>query len=294
MRNISILIPSYNDICLSLVEKLKSQADAVRGLEYEIIVADDGSTNADIINVNRQIADFGNCRFIEHGKNVGRAAIRNFLGKEAKYEWLIFIDCEVEPSDNLISNYATCESQSDIICGGVAIAGEEGMLRNNLRYLYEKSMEPSYSANQRRGHGFYSFRSTNFMIRKTTLMKVTFNENMKTYGYEDVIFGKQLQLAGFSIEHIDNAVSMYKYEDNKCFVEKTEEALKTLQAFSEEIGDFSPILVFHSKLRKYHLLGSAKLFFALTNKKLRTNLCGDNPKPLFYKLYKLGYFINLK
>lgn len=293
MHNISILIPSYNDICLPLVEKLKAQADAVCGLEYEIVVADDGSTDKEIIKVNRQVAEMEHCRFIEREKNIGRAAIRNFLGKEAKYDWLVFIDCEVEPSASLIANYVNDDSQADVVCGGVAIGGKESNLRNNLRYIYEKSMEPSYSAVQRRKNGFYSFRTTNFMIKKEALIQVPFNENMNTYGYEDVIFGKQLQLAGFKIEHIDNPVSMYKYEDNKRFVEKTEEALKTLHAFSEEIGDYSPILTFISKLRKYHLSGITKYCFKPLNKKLRTNLCGDNPKPLFYKLYKLGYFLNL-
>lgn len=292
MRNLSILIPSYNDICLPLVETLKDQADMIDGLCYEIIVADDGSTDASILGKNRKIADMEHCHFLERGINVGRAAIRNFLGQKAKYDWLIFIDCEVEPSTNLITKYANAETEADIICGGITIGGEENREGLCLRYMYEKSMEPSYTTAQRNKHGFYSFRTTNFMIKKDVLIRVPFNENIKTYGYEDVIFGKQLKQAGYRIEHIDNSVCMYAYEDNQLFIEKTEEALRTLKSFSKETGDFSPILKVTSTLNRCHILWLVKLCFKMANKKLRNNLCGDNPKLLFYKLYKLGYFIN--
>jgi len=293
MRNISILIPSYNDICLPLVEQLKAQAACIDGLQYEILVGDDGSTSEEVLAKNREIAKIENCRFIERGINSGRAAIRNFLAKEAKYEWLVFLDCEVEPTESLIHDYAESTSLADVVCGGVKIGGNANELKNNLRYLYEKSMEPSYTANERNKRGYYSFRTTNFMIRKAAIDAIPFNEEMKTYGYEDVVFGKSLKTNNFKIEHIDNAVSMYKYETNKRFVEKTEEALRTLSTFAEEIGDYSPILNINKSLREYHLLGAARFCFRQINKKLRINLCGENPKLLCYKLYKLGYFVNL-
>jgi len=293
MRNLSILIPSYNDICLPLVEELKAQADSIDGLCYEIIVADDGSTDENVLSTNRKIESLDGCSFIERGMNVGRAAIRNFLGKEAKYEWLVFLDCEVRPADTFINIYASNESPADVICGGISIGGDAEKLKNNLRYLYEKSMEPSYSSRERNKHGFYSFRTTNFMIKKSVFLQSLFNESMTTYGYEDVVFGKQLKQKGFSIEHIDNPVSMFKYENNKRLVEKTEEALRTLKAFSDEVCDYSSIISCTNVMKRLRLIGIVRYCFQLTNKKLRTNLCGENPKLLFYKLYKLGYFINL-
>lgn len=293
MRNLSILIPSYNDICLPLVEKLKALADCIDGLKYEILVGDDGSTAKEVITQNRKIAKIANCRFIEREKNSGRAAIRNFLANEAKHEWLVFLDCEVEPAESLIADYAESTSLADVICGGVKIAGNSDELKHNLRYLYEKSMEPSYTAIERNKRGYYSFRTTNFMIRKSAMNAVPFNEDIKTYGYEDVVFGKCLKTNNFTIEHIDNAVSMYRYETNKRFVEKTEEALRTLNTFAEEIGGYSPILNIRTSLKKCHLLGLARFCFSRINTKLRINLCGANPKLLCYKLYKLGYFINI-
>ena len=41
--SLSILIPTHNDTCVTLVDTLRHQADSA-GISYEIIVADDGST----------------------------------------------------------------------------------------------------------------------------------------------------------------------------------------------------------------------------------------------------------
>ena len=54
MKNLSILIPTYNDACAKLVDTLRQQAEAL-DISYEIIVADDGSTNAEVVRSNRQI-----------------------------------------------------------------------------------------------------------------------------------------------------------------------------------------------------------------------------------------------
>ena len=54
MKDISILIPTYNGICLTLVQALHQQAEALP-ISYEIIVADDGSTQQSTILANRTI-----------------------------------------------------------------------------------------------------------------------------------------------------------------------------------------------------------------------------------------------
>lgn len=86
--DLSILLPSYNNVCVSLVQALQRQADALRGkldkpFRYEIIVADDCSTDAACIDANRVIGDMLHCRYLRMEQNVGRAQIRNVLISEA-------------------------------------------------------------------------------------------------------------------------------------------------------------------------------------------------------------------
>ena len=90
-QEISILIPVYDYICVSLVSDICQQA-TVTGVTYEVIVADDGSTCQTTVKANEAINTMVHCRYICKEQNVGRSAIRNFLAREAQYQWLLFID----------------------------------------------------------------------------------------------------------------------------------------------------------------------------------------------------------
>ena len=68
INSLSILIPTYNNVCLELVRDLQAQASILSSendFEYEIIVADDGSTDKNTIEKNSEINGLDNCRYIE-------------------------------------------------------------------------------------------------------------------------------------------------------------------------------------------------------------------------------------
>lgn len=293
MRYLSILIPTYNDPCIGLVQALRVQADKIANLDYEILVADDASNDEQIKRNNRDIANLPNCRYIERKTNSGRSAIRNFLAEEARYNWLLFLDCELILQENFICNYIESQEKSVVVCGGVKAGGDTEQWKNNLRYIYETSMETSYTAGKRTERGYHSFRTTSFMIEKDIFQTNRFDENITNYGYEDVLFGKGLQKTGIRLKHIDNPVYMSHYENNEHYVEKTEEALRTLKMISANIGDFSPIVNTYVLLKRLYLLSITKCILNLLIKQLRTNICGESPKLLYFKMYKLGYYINL-
>ncbi|WP_262502578.1 glycosyltransferase [Hoylesella shahii] len=52
---LSVLIPTYNYVCLPLVRELHKQAMAIEGLQFEIVVAEDGSDEAETIERNAEI-----------------------------------------------------------------------------------------------------------------------------------------------------------------------------------------------------------------------------------------------
>ncbi len=104
INNLSILIPTYNNVCFELVKTLQAQAALLSkskvcssstesfspsDFKYEILVADDGSTDKTTVENNRTINTLPNCRYIERERNVGRAVIRNFLGKRSKIRMVI-------------------------------------------------------------------------------------------------------------------------------------------------------------------------------------------------------------
>ena len=89
IRELSILIPTRNDVCLQQVETLQRLASNVEGLRYEILVSDDASDNQEVMQQNALINNLENCRLLLQPENSGRAANRNRLAKQAQYDWLV-------------------------------------------------------------------------------------------------------------------------------------------------------------------------------------------------------------
>ena len=122
-KELSILIPTYNDVCTDSVNTLMQQAESIGDLRFEIIVADDASTDENVVEANRAIDRMTNCRYIRRENNVGRAAIRNFLAQEARYEWLLFVDSGMGiVRSDFIFNYLQAEGNP--IYGGYVVEGD--------------------------------------------------------------------------------------------------------------------------------------------------------------------------
>ena len=303
--DMSILLPSYNNVCVSLVQVLQCQADALRGkldkpFRYEIIVADDGSTDAACIDANRVIGDMLHCRYLRMEQNVGRAQIRNVLISESRGDYVLLIDSDLFLcDDNYLYKYAT--STADVVYGGTRIGGE-GLamvdneantenLKGNLRYIYEKKAEPSHRAAFRQLRPNQEISVCNLYARRDIMEAHPFDSRFKAYGYEDVLFGKRLAESGIEVTHIDNPVLINEFEPNSVFVKKTEEAILTLCRFEQDLEGYSNLKTKVSTLGRYIPLSLFRLWHRIMKNKEKRNLTGSKPSLLLFKLYKLGFFL---
>lgn len=303
--DLSILLPSYNNVCVSLVQVLQRQADALRGkldkpFRYEIIVADDGSTDAACIDANRVIGDMLHCRYLRMEQNVGRAQIRNVLISESRGDYVLLIDSDLFLcDDNYLYKYAT--STADVVYGGTRIGGE-GLamvdneantenLKGNLRYIYEKKAEPSHRAAFRQLRPNQEISVCNLYARRDIMEAHPFDSRFKAYGYEDVLFGKRLAESGIEVTHIDNPVLINEFEPNSVFVKKTEEAILTLCRFEQDLEGYSNLKTKVTTLGRYIPLSLFRLWHRIMKNKEKRNLTGSKPNLLLFKLYKLGFFL---
>ncbi len=290
---LSILLPTFHDDCFELVSKLERQAAAINGLTFEIIVGDDGSTRSDVLASNRRINQLEHCKFIERGKNAGRAAIRNFLAQTARFENLLFIDSDMRLySDRFIHHYLKC-MPSPVVYGAYTVPHPSPALMRNLRYIYEWRSENSRRSEMRQQHPHRDFHTSNFLIRRDIMLTYPFDERFRHYGYEDVFFGRVLQEAGIGITHIDNPLLFDNFESNADFLSKTEEALRTLSVFRTELKGYSPLLSAAERINKWHLSGMVGSLHALIGGMIRKRLIKGKPSLLLFKIYKLGYLCRL-
>ena len=289
-KQLSILIPVYNETCYDYVKKLaamcEAMEDAERLTDYEIIVADDASTSEDCLTANRPINDIPHCRLMEKVQNTGSAATRNYLAQQSTFDWLLFLDSDMEISDNdFLLHYLECEAEG-VINGGISIGA--GSI-TNLRYLYEKRCEAEHTAEMRRKRPYHSFRSTNFLIQRDIMLRCPFDERFKKSGYEDVMFGKQLMSQGIVVNHIDNPIVLTSFEDNKSYIEKTERNLRTLYSYRKELTGFSKFLEVNTLARPFIRL--LHIAFGALERKM---LCGSHPRLWMFNAYRLGYYLTLK
>lgn len=293
ITRLSILIPVYNDVAAPLVAALRRQAEAVPGLEYEIVVFDDGSTDASVIKQNEAACALPHCRYVKTERHASRSAMRNDMARQGRYEWHLMLDARVSPvRGDFIRRYLDSGArEGEAVIGGVTVDGgaETGRLyRENLRFRYEKHEEKNHSLEARRKRPYASLRTTNFFHHRSVLERVPYDERVKTYGYEDVLLGKALQEAGIRVLHIDNPVAYTSFESNARYLDKLDEALSTLHAFAPELQGYSPLLALCSWLRRAGLLPFVRLLYRLCDGRVRKMLAGRRPLLLLLKFYKIG------
>lgn len=294
ITTLSILIPTFNRDCTNLVRTLHLQAERIDGLHYELLVADDASTLVEVKQANRAIRELEHCSLIELEQNVGRASIRNFLAREAKYPYLLFLDSDVQiVSDDYLKQYLRCEADR-VVYGGVCIQPNAELAAHNLRYRYELECEPRFSVERRRVSPYQGFRTSNFLVKRDLLLQHPFDERIRHYGYEDVLFGRKLLSANIPVTHMHNPVAVDDFESNEVFLRKTDEGLHTLLSLAPEMRDSTSILMCVDKLQRWHLIPLLMLLYRLSSASIKRNLLGTSPSVRLYNLYRLCTYIQLQ
>ena len=295
-QELSILIPVFNYDCTSLIDGLCLQASALeqKGVQIEIVIAEDGSADASALQANAALASKPYCRYIVRQENVGRAAIRNFLAQESRYTWLLFLDCDMQlPHSHFLADYLD-SSGTEVVDGGFGVTENRQLMGRNLRYTYEYCSQKRHSLQERTKNPYRSFRTTNFMIRRDIMLRYPFDERFRHYGYEDVLFGKVLKKNGIGISHIDNPMMLTDVETNAVFVAKTEESLHTLHQFRSDLLGFSRLLTAVENINSRFTKGMLRMVHRLFGRLERRWLCGRHPNLKVFNLYKIGYYLELE
>lgn len=290
---LSILIPTHNYSCYRLVADLQRQGE-ILGVPYEIIVCEDGSKDSVSIIANHKIEELNHCRHIINKNNVGLAATRNFLARQALYEWVLFIDCDAQViSDDFLANYVNNIGKSDVVIGGLQHPDHCDDPNRSLRFRYEKEADKTRSAECRSKNPYSRFSAFNCMVRRSVFLCILFDENCRQYGYEDTLFGMELKRRSISILHIDNPLLHTGIDTNDAFLQKTETALHTLLSLGDKMNGGSSLLELYRRFSRCHLVWTLRLIYFLLGGLMRRNLLSVHPSLNVFGLYKLCYFAHI-
>jgi hypothetical protein len=220
---LSVLIPVFNFHTVPLVERIAAQCRRA-GIDWEIRVCEDGSTA--FLAQNAALRELPGIHYEAYSENRGRAAMRNFLARQAHYPHLLFLDCDsMQVSDSFIHNYLT-HRQHPVVYGGTHYAPHPDP-DHSLHHLYGTHREALPFAD-RRAAGHSAFRTNNFLVHKGTMLRVPFDESLRHYGHEDTLFAIHLKQQGIAVEHIDNPVLHTGLETNAAFLHKSRMALENV------------------------------------------------------------------
>ena len=287
---ISILIPSYNYDITCLVADLYQQAvDSY--VDFEIIVMEDGSKL--YVEENKKVNEIKFCRQIVLDENIGRSAIRNKLADEAKYDHLLFLDCDAKVSSTyFVEKYISFCKEECIVLGGRIYDNENTDPQYSLIIKYGINRERNDISNLKSRQKNPMFTTPNFLISKSIFNKIRFDETIKGYGHEDTIFGIKLHQMQINFIFIDNPVIHIGLEKNEIFILKTENAIKNLFDLYQS-GKY-PSLTNESKLlhhylifKKLHITGILAFKYRLLHRILQRQLCSSNPSLFLFDIYKL-------
>lgn len=260
---LSILIPAYNVDLRHLVRDLLRQCRQL-GLVFEVLVEDDAS-DAAYHRFYEDVAHEPEVTLLTNMENQGRSKVRNHLADTARYPYLLFMDCDANvKKPDYISHYLQCirsrsaESKPFVVSGGLAYREQMPEEDHRLRWKYGVRREVRTAA-RRNLKPYAAFTPFNILTTKNLFQICRFDESISTYGFEDTLFGIQLQMANVPVEHVDNELYHDGIDANYVFLLKVKTSVENLvrlhrdRKLPDSFLQNSRLMRMYSKCEHYHL-----------------------------------------
>jgi glycosyltransferase involved in cell wall biosynthesis len=258
MWTLSVCIPIYNTDVRALVNDLCTQIDALPKASINIVLIDDASApKYTKCNVFTQ----SYVQSILLAENIGRSRIRNAFLNYSDADYLLFIDGDSTIEYPLfLKKYVDYLTQkpTEVLVGASVYQSHKPARSMYLRWSYSTQRE-SLDYHKRTQNQHVGFKTNNFVIRRSVLQQIPFDEKLTGYGHEDTLLGLRLAAQKIHIDHIDNPVFNLKLDTNTEFLSKTDSALTNLLWLAANhptlhVADYNRLLQLHLKLKQHVFL----------------------------------------
>ncbi|HRO09182.1 MAG TPA: glycosyltransferase [Saprospiraceae bacterium] len=288
---LSIVIPVYNHDVRPLVTTLMKQCNKL-DIPYQILCFDDGSQQK-YRDLNKELAFRINVNYTELNENLGRSRIRNWLGKAAYYDYILFLDCDsIVKNRYFIKNYIDQLPISGIIHGGRSYQPKKPRAKKKILHWVYGTQRESLPAKKRMKAPYMNFHTNNFLIPESVFNNHQFDENVHGYGYEDLLYAFDLERKGIPIVHIDNPVIHDGLEVNDIFLNKTKNAIRNLvELYKSKRIVHTRLIHFYEWMQYYKLTRIFEKFYPKFEKRIEASLLSERPSMTGFMMWKLNYFI---
>ncbi len=233
--------------------------------------------------------------YTEMSENLGRSKIRNWLGRAAYFEYLLFLDGDsVVKSRSFIKTYIEHAKPDLVLYGGRTYSKKmPASKKKRLHWKYGTTRE-ALPAKKRNKDAYLNFQSNNFLIPQQIFKTNGFDEDITGYGYEDLQYACNLQQMHIPILHIENPVIHEGLENNAAFLSKTENAIYNLATLYKK-GSHPPtrLIKTYEKLERIGITKIVYNFISGREKRIKDNLLSENPSVSMFNIWKLMLFIRL-
>ncbi|MEB3352587.1 MAG: glycosyltransferase family 2 protein [Cyanobacteriota bacterium] len=202
---VSVVIPTYNRLpilrqCLRALEQQRL-GPPLEG--YEVVVVDDGSTDATVAWLQQQRAELPHVRLFEqeHG---GAAAGRNLGVEQARGDVIVFIDSDLVVTDGFLLSHATA-LEADWRRRGDRRSFTYGAVINTANFE-----APTSERHKLRDLSWAYFATGNVAIERQLLLRAgLFDTGFRLYGWEDLELGERLRRLGVRLVRCPAAVGYH-------------------------------------------------------------------------------------
>lgn len=223
---LSILIPVYCFDIRPLVQQLWQQAQELP-FSWEIRLLDDASPEQWQL-INRELGDLTGVLYEEQAANTGRAQIRNNLARVARFDYLLFMDCDsAVPDQHFLERYCQHLDPQTVLCGGRTYRDAPASSREHLHWWYGSQREVRTAA-VRQQQPYEGFMTNNYLVPKSVALQIPFDAALQQYGHEDTLFGLELKRHRISILHLDNPLLHIGLEEAESWLHKQQQAISNL------------------------------------------------------------------
>lgn len=218
---LTICVPSYKDSAIPLLESLAS----LKNIDNcSLVLFDDGSDDEAATQKHMEaIAAFPSpARLITSARNFGRSHARNRLVALAEAEWILLLDADMLPDDaQFLTRYIKAVSragQPALIAGGFSLAQVSPDLMGRLHAIQAAASDCIPASVRNTDPGRYVFTS-NILVHRDILSRVSFDDGFVGWGWEDVDWGFRVT-EEFAVHHIENTATHLGLEPDKVLVHK--------------------------------------------------------------------------